>query len=622
MTISGLKSGLFSQLLAVCVTAALICAALATIIFHTYRDAITQNRLAGEISAQAEALAPLAVTTMARSDVAATAGILQAFAGLNYVTCVELLRDRQLMAAWPMPGCDNLEIAGTDRNVDVALANGSSLTFKVRVDLAHLYAPIWRETVIVAACSMVMALIIFLALTFSFRRLVLTPLEGLRSAMLESTPRDPVRAKLYRRDEIGDIVKAYNSLVAAARLFVRRLDKSQTQLAASEKRFRELAEVSGDWFFEMDDELRISLVSGKFYEITGLTPDDIIGKHRHEIAAKGQQQAEFKRHLQDLKAHREFRRFEYEVSSRDDTPTHVSISGVPVFDDDGTFLGYRGIGLDVSAIKENELQLAETNRNFGDSVTYASSIQRGLLATNDALGRHLGKAYAIWQPKDLVGGDFYWVNTISDVDYLVFFDCTGHGVPGAFMTLVVTSVLDQIAVSAPTALPTARFMHMIHDGVCRQLGITLGVRGMDGLDCAVVRINRSADSLEFSGASIDLFLVSPEGKVSRHRGSRRTLGYRVDGGALDISSTTMPIGDNAFVITTDGLLTQVGEATRRVLGTRRFQEGLQSVGTNEPARLIRTAARLLKNWQGREERRDDVAVLAFKPSDMANPDGS
>lgn len=170
MTISGLKSGLFSQLLAVCVTAALICAALATIIFHSYRDTITQNRLTGEISAQAEALAPLAVATMARSDVAATAGILQAFAGLNYVTCVELLRDRQLRAAWPMPGCDNLDIAGTDRNVDVALANGSSLTFKVRVDLAHLYAPIWRETIIVAACSMVMALIIFLALTFSFFR--------------------------------------------------------------------------------------------------------------------------------------------------------------------------------------------------------------------------------------------------------------------------------------------------------------------------------------------------------------------------------------------------------------------------------------------------------------------
>ena len=614
MTDPALRSGLFSRLLAVCVAAALVCAAVATVVFHGYRDAIIQNRLMAEIGGQANALAPLTVQTIAQNDVAATSGILQAFSGLSYVTCVDLLLDNQQLAAWPMPGCDLLGVVGTDRTVQVPFGDGPPLTFKVRVDDAHLYVPIWRDTTIFAACSMLMALIIFLTLTFSFRRQVLMPLEGLKNAMLESTPRDPVRAKLYQRDEIGDIVKAYNSLVAAARLFVRRLDKSQTQLASSEKRFRELAEVSGDWFFEMDSDLRLSVVSDNFYSITGLSPEDVIGKKRDQIAASGADDARFKAHIADLQAHREFRRFEYEVETRDSKHIHVSISGVPVFDDAGTFTGYRGIGVDISELKENERQLAEANRNFGDSVAYASSIQRGLLAPGDTLDQHLGKTHAIWQPKDLVGGDFYWVKKIGNVDYLVFFDCTGHGVPGAFMTLVVTSVLDQIAVSAPAALSTARFMQMIHDGVCRQLGIVPGVRGMDGLDCAVVRINRTEDSLEFSGASIDLFSVSSDGKVARHRGSRKTLGYRVDETALDISSTSIRIGDNAFVITTDGLLTQVGEANHRVMGTRRFQEELESAGTNDPARLIRTAARILKTWQGREERRDDVAVLAFKPS--------
>ena len=120
----------------------------------------------------------------------------------------------------------------------------------------------------------------------------------------------------------------------------------------------------------------------------------------------------------------------------------------------------------------------------------------------------------------------FWVKRIGNVDYLVFFDCTGHGVPGAFMTLIVTSVLDQIAVAAPAALPAARILQNVHDGVCRQLGITPDTPGHDGLDCAVVRLDRSEDSLEFAGASIDLFEIGSNGDVTRHRGSRLTLGYR------------------------------------------------------------------------------------------------
>ena len=126
-----------------------------------------------------------------------------------------------------------------------------------------------NETILVAAFMLLLSLIIFLVLALSFRGMVLAPLEGLRRAMQESTPRNPVRAKLIQDDEIGAIVRVYNSLVAAARLFVRRLDRSQVQLAESEKRFRELAEVSGDWFFEMDAELRLSFLSTIFSRSPG-----------------------------------------------------------------------------------------------------------------------------------------------------------------------------------------------------------------------------------------------------------------------------------------------------------------------------------------------------------------
>ena len=609
------RPGLFARLFALCGTVALTSAAIATMIFYGYRETLTNDRLAAELSAQAHAVAPLVVERLERDDVAGASRMLRSFAGLHYVTCVDLERDRRVLVSFPPPGCKRVQAKGSDRLVTVVAADGRSLLFRARVDDELLMAPVRLETAIVGGMMLVLSTVIFLGLSVSFRHYVLNPLLALREAMQASTPDNPVRAPILHEDEIGAIVKAYNTLVAAARLFFRRLERSQNRLTDSEKRFRELAEVSGDWFFEMDSELRLSFISDRFFEITGLKPEDVIGRTRQEIAANTAVQGSFAQHVADLEARREFKRFEYEIGGGSQ-PIHVSISGVPVFDDKGGFLGYRGIGTDVTDLKEKEHQLAEANRNFGDSVTYASSIQRGLLPSTDALTDHLGKTRAIWQPKDLVGGDFYWTRRIGNINYLVFFDCTGHGVPGAFMTLIVTSVLEAIAVSSPMALPADRMLQLVHDGVCRQLGIEADTPGHDGLDCAVVRIDRSEDAVEFAGASIDLFEIADDGEVTRHRGSRVTLGYRVHGDSLPLTTVRLRSSARTFVMTTDGMLTQIGEETRRVMGTRRFQEGLAAAGSADPAKLIRSAGRILKAWQGREERRDDVSVIAFRPNDV------
>ena len=615
MTKTPFRLGLFARLFALCGTVALASVIVVTLIFYGYRETLTNERLAAELSAQAHAVAPLAIERLDLDDIRGASRMLRSFAGLHYVTCVDLERDGRVIVSFPLPGCKRVQAKGSDRLVTVLTADGEALRFRTRVDEDLLMTPVRRETLIVGGMMMILSTVIFFGLSVSFRRYVLNPLVALREAMQASTPDNPVRARLLNDDEIGAIVKAYNTLVAAARLFFRRLERSQNRLTDSEKRFRELAEVSGDWFFEMDSELRLSFVSERFFEITGLKQEDVIGHTRQEIAAKTDVQGAFAQHVADLEARREFRRFEYEISGGP-KPVHVSISGVPVFDDEGGFVGYHGTGTDVTDLKEKERQLAEANRNFGDSVTYASSIQRGLLPSTEGLTKHLGKTRAIWQPKDLVGGDFYWTRRIGNIDYLVFFDCTGHGVPGAFMTLIVTSVLEAIAVSSPMALPAARMLQLVHDGVCRQLGIDADSPGHDGLDCAVVRIDRSEDSLEFAGASIDLFEIADDGGVTRHRGSRVTLGYRIHAAALPLTTVTLRTGARSFVMTTDGMLTQIGEDTRRVMGTRRFQEGLVAARSADPAKLIRAAGRILKAWQGREERRDDVAVIAFRPNDV------
>ena len=593
-------------------------AASLVLVLHLYRaDHATDN-----ISLELRNLASINASFLYEAEQANTPAqmqdILRTFSALSDVICASYINgDDTVIASWPAEGCDYAEMPASVQPMRLvfSLPLPQARQLHVSIDKHLSDMDVRQETLIIAGLILSIVLIIFMVISRQFERMVLKPLESMNTAMISSTPDEPVLAKSAYEDEIGKIVKTYNRMAASARRYVRRLRVSEHELRISETRFRDMAEISSDWYFEMDSELRFTMISDGFFEKIKRDPTTLMGSKRDELAVYGVSSSSWQAHISDLQNRREFRNFEYSILQDDGTPKHISISGMPQFDKDGLFTGYRGVGSDVTLIKENEWQLAETNRNFGDSVTYAANIQRSLLPTKAMLETRLGKVATIWQPKDLVGGDFYWSGSISGVDYLVFFDCTGHGVPGAFMTLIVTSVIERIALSAPTALPADKMLRRIHFGVCDALGVTDEKPGKDGLDCAVLRLNRFEDSLEFSGASIDLFSVSETGDVTRHRGSRASLGYNRKAEGVSGIRTKISIGANSFVLSTDGMLTQVGAETRRVMGNRRFGEALESVEGNDPAKLIRALARALKQWQGSEERRDDISLMAFKPSD-------
>ena len=267
------------------------------------------------------------------------------------------------------------------------------------------------------------------------------------------------------------------------------------------------------------------------------------------------------------------------------------------------------------ALREREQMLDEINRNLNDAVQYASNIQRALLTDRTEMSKTLGKTVVIWQPKDFVGGDFYWFKQIKGRQYLVFFDCTGHGVPGAFMTMVVISILEQIGIAARHPPEAAKLLSQLHDGVCKALGTSQSEpTSSDGLDCAVLAFADNMSMLDFAAASMDLYIVPEKGPTTRLRGSRVSLGYGKNDLQIPDDQQRHEIGTNSFVIASDGMATQIGDQTKRAFGNRRFLESLDQVEGNDPAKLVRQLARDLNRWQGDQERRDDVTVLAFKPA--------
>ena len=138
----------------------------------------------------------------------------------------------------------------------------------------------------------------------------------------------------------------------------KRIAQARASLAASNQRFHDFAKSSTDWFWEMDGNLRFSFFSERFERITGVPPAKLLGKTREETGIPGVDPASWRQHLDDLKAKRPFRDFVHPRVRPDGITVHLAISGVPVFDEAGHFLGYRGSGRDITRQKQSEAALA------------------------------------------------------------------------------------------------------------------------------------------------------------------------------------------------------------------------------------------------------------------------
>lgn len=275
--------------------------------------------------------------------------------------------------------------------------------------------------------------------------------------------------------------------------------------------------------------------------------------------------------------------------------------------------GTAAVYSDLTELKESEQRTASANRLILDSIRYASRIQNAILPAKDVLAGASRDHFLIWEPRDVVGGDFFWFRPAQAGHLVIVGDCTGHGVPGAFMTLITCGLLDRIVQSVLPDEPS-RILGELH----RSLQVLLGQdRGDgetdDGLEAAACFISEAERQLVFSGARLSLWRTNG-GTVDEIRGDRAGIGYRRF--AHDTAFTDVPLeleNGPAFYLTTDGLIDQVGGPRRISFGKRRFAAFIaehQARPMPEQAEALRQA---VAAYQGNEGRRDDLTVLGFTP---------
>jgi len=268
-------------------------------------------------------------------------------------------------------------------------------------------------------------------------------------------------------------------------------------------------------------------------------------------------------------------------------------------------------------LAEQHQELDEAHQLVVGSVNYASRLQRGQLPRQMRIDGRFASFASIWEPRDTIGGDLYWLSSSqqSGAFVLAVADCTGHGVPGAMLSLLVSNSLERIYANDTAEDPATALMsldHYVRTGLNQDRADS---ESDDGCDSAVLRIDRDKQTIEFAGAKLGLFQVNAQGVLTRHQAARCSLGYQDVVAEADkpvVQKIPYQSGD-VFAVVTDGFTDQIGGAMSKTsFGYRRLEEILKTNCAASAEEIADAMKRDFAAWQGTNARRDDVTAVVFR----------
>jgi len=274
-------------------------------------------------------------------------------------------------------------------------------------------------------------------------------------------------------------------------------------------------------------------------------------------------------------------------------------------------------------VEDRTRALTLSNRKIMDSLEYAHLIQESTLPKPAVLDRHIPDRFVHFRPRDIVGGDFYAFLPAADGFLLAVGDCTGHGVPGAFMSMSAGAVLDQLVAKLGPDDPAAilKEMNKALKAILHQEAVgERAARGwtMDnGLDLALLRV--LPDRLVFAGARLPLWVLPPgETEIQVLPGDSHSLGYRRSRLDFPFRNQEAPLapGTRCYLFT-DGVLDQNGGKFNFGFGRRRLGRLLQEMRDLPMSGQAEALAKALAEYQGANPQRDDITILGFRTGPAA-----
>lgn len=256
-------------------------------------------------------------------------------------------------------------------------------------------------------------------------------------------------------------------------------------------------------------------------------------------------------------------------------------------------------------ISEQKHLIEEKHKDITDSINYAQKIQSALIISEQRLNKNVKEAFVIFQPRDVVSGDFYWFTEYKGRKILALADCTGHGVPGAFMSMIGITLLNQVVKEKGITSP-AQILNHLRKEVISALSID-GSDKRDGMDMAIISFNDN--ELIYAGANSCALLIK-DNELMELKPDKQPIGaYEKHS---DFSEQKISIGDNLRVyLFSDGVVDQFGGPQGKKLKVKLFKEWLASTINLSMKEQKKQIGDKLNGWKEGYEQTDDISLIGI-----------
>ena len=255
--------------------------------------------------------------------------------------------------------------------------------------------------------------------------------------------------------------------------------------------------------------------------------------------------------------------------------------------------------------------IEQKNNILIESITYAHSIQQAILPTNEELDACFKESFTIYLPKDVVGGDFYWITRNDSAIYCAVADCTGHGVPGGFLSMLGIAFLTEIHSRMPDLSPAerlqqlrSRIIHSLHQD-------NPSVDSKDGVEISLFSLNLNTLMLEYA-ISFGKMIVVRDKKAIRLYGDKATVGVSYSRTEVFNNYRMQLQKDDMIYCLTDGYTDQLNRKSFLKLGTRKFSEIAERISNHPLPDQKEKLIEIFEEWKGTREQVDDVLVLGIR----------
>ncbi|MFC2091072.1 PP2C family protein-serine/threonine phosphatase, partial [Bacteroidota bacterium] len=255
-------------------------------------------------------------------------------------------------------------------------------------------------------------------------------------------------------------------------------------------------------------------------------------------------------------------------------------------------------------------KIAIQQKEIMDSIYYAQRIQRSMLPSREILEKLLPEHFVLFKPRDIVSGDFYWAAEQNNSIYFTASDCTGHGVPGAFMSMLGIGFLNEILNKVNDIEPN-EIMNLLRNNLIEALH-QKGESGenKDGMDMVMCRFDPKEMNLTFASANNPLYHFS-KGELNRYKGDSMPVAIHENMDPFNLKKIKVSKGDRVYLFS-DGYADQFGGPKSKKLMSKRFREMILSTMEENMSRQGELLDIAFVEWKGDIEQVDDVVVIGIQ----------